>query len=92
VRSGDWKLLRNGERRYLFNLARDIGETRDLSATEPGRVKALDARFAAWSAQMQPPAWVRNELTGGDRRDPAQMQARIDALVRGQSAEVDDID
>lgn len=90
IRAGDWKLLRNGARRYLFNLSQDIGETRDLAAADPERVKALDARYGAWSASMAPPAWVRNELTGGDRRDPAQTQARIDALVRGQSVEIND--
>jgi arylsulfatase A-like enzyme len=90
MRAGDWKLLRNGDRRYLFNLARDIGETRDLAAAEPERVKALEARYNAWSAQMLPPAWVRNELTGGDRRDPVRTQARIDALVRGERIEFDE--
>ncbi len=50
VRDGDWKLLRyfndgpNQEDRFeLYNLADDIGETKNLAEQEPERVKAMDA-------------------------------------------------
>lgn len=52
VLAGDWKLIRlfhqgtGGAHAYrLYNLREDLGETRDLSATEPQRVKELDARI-----------------------------------------------
>ncbi len=62
VRSGDWKLIeyfgdwveestrtyRTGHRVELYNLKRDLGETRDLSAAEPARVKDLLARLHRW--------------------------------------------
>lgn len=50
VRSGDWKLIRwfspqpGDEHRYeLYNLREDLGETRNLAAGNPERVKELDA-------------------------------------------------
>ncbi len=49
VHRGDWKLVRifhggeNGAHRWkLFNLREDLGETNDLAAKEPERVKAMD--------------------------------------------------
>lgn len=47
VRSGEWKAIRffaeggRPERVELYNLARDIGETRDLAAQEPGIVAKM---------------------------------------------------
>jgi hypothetical protein len=50
VRRDDWKLIRffydgpHQENRFeLYNLRDDLGEMHDLSATEPARVRALDA-------------------------------------------------
>lgn len=50
VRRGPWKLIRffydgpSQEHRYeLYNLEEDLGETRDLAAEQPGRVRELDA-------------------------------------------------
>lgn len=47
VRQGDWKAVNPGDRWQLFNLADDPGETHDLAAREPARLKAL---IAAWQA------------------------------------------
>lgn len=50
VRSGDWKLIRwfspqpGDEHRFeLYNLHEDLGETKNLAAGNPGRVKELDS-------------------------------------------------
>ncbi len=46
VRSGDYKLLRwfgNPSTHELYNLREDIGETSDLAATLPDKVRQLDA-------------------------------------------------
>jgi hypothetical protein len=50
VTAGDWKLIRlfhqgeNGAHSYLlYNLKEDIGEKNDLAASQPERVKSLDA-------------------------------------------------
>lgn len=45
VRSGDWKIVRTGKDKpwELYNLAADIGETRDLASQHPDRVSELAA-------------------------------------------------
>jgi arylsulfatase A-like enzyme len=50
VRAGDWKLLEyfEGGRVELYNLKEDPGESRDRSAAEPARARALRGRLAAW--------------------------------------------
>lgn len=51
LRRGDWKITDIGNGRWrLFDLANDPGETRDLAAAEPERLKAL---LAAWDAYVQ---------------------------------------
>jgi arylsulfatase A-like enzyme len=52
VRSGDWKLIRffcdnadQTDRHELFNLAEDPGESRDVAAAHPDRVKQLAAQL-----------------------------------------------
>ena len=66
LRSGDWKLHRGrGDRTWqLFNLARDISEEHDLSATEPAKRAELEAAWKALDTQMIEPLWN----PGGGRR------------------------
>lgn len=65
IRSGDWKLLRNPSRRQknaeweLYNLKDDIGETSNLAAEQPARVKQLTAAWERLNAQMIDPVWQR---------------------------------
>ena len=58
VRHGDWKLVvSNGGsgRPELYDLAADIGERKDLAASEPHRVAALQRLFDDWSARQAEP-------------------------------------
>jgi len=59
IRHGNLKLVqgRGAEQRMLFDLAADIGEQKDLAAERPEVVKDLTARYDAWNATLQPPAW-----------------------------------
>lgn len=55
VRDGDWKLvhgLAGKEPPELFNLAADGGESRNLAAAQPGKVKELKAKWDAWNAEQ----------------------------------------
>jgi len=54
IREGDWKLVEHYEdgRVELFNLAKDISETTDLSAREPRRVARLKNDLAAWRQRV----------------------------------------
>ncbi len=50
IREGDFKLVERYEdgRVHLYNLASDIGETNDLAAEMPQRVKQMRDRLHAW--------------------------------------------
>jgi len=73
VRRGDWKLVKTREGPLvdldpsvlndlssagLYNLAEDVGETRDRAAQHPDKVKELSDLWQAWSRQMAMPAWT----------------------------------
>ena len=54
VRAGDYKLIEFFEdgRLELYNLRQDIGETDDLAARMPGKVKALNQILHQWLTQV----------------------------------------
>ncbi|MDO8680873.1 MAG: sulfatase-like hydrolase/transferase [Acidobacteriota bacterium] len=52
VRSGDWKLLLDGDDLLLFNLKADIGERNDLAAVRPDLVAKLRPLIAAWEKDV----------------------------------------
>jgi arylsulfatase A-like enzyme len=58
LRRGDWKLmlLAPDFKPQLYNLADDIGETRDLAAAKPELTRELHAAWQAWNRTMPPPA------------------------------------
>jgi arylsulfatase A-like enzyme len=58
VRSGRWKLLRDGNHHLLFDLAQDPGERRDLAAERPELVVRLKALLADWEKDVdrKPPS------------------------------------
>lgn len=55
IREGSWKLLRGGEREYLYDLATDPGEKRNLAAEHPDKATGLREKLAAWCAELDPP-------------------------------------
>ncbi len=55
IREGNWKLLRGGEREYLYDLANDLEEKHNLAAKNPDIAKRLRAKLTAWSIQLNPP-------------------------------------
>jgi arylsulfatase A-like enzyme len=71
IRKGPWKLVKTMDGpllaadtsqpdlsgAQLFNLADDVGETRDLAAAHPERVKELSADWLRWSGEMAKPLW-----------------------------------
>lgn len=58
IRKGDWKMVRLGEGpAQLYNLAEDVGETRNLAAAQPARLKELIEDWEAWNRQLVPPRW-----------------------------------
>ena len=63
VRHEGWKLQRNGpndEFVWLFDLANDPTEQRNLAKERPNKVAELDALLAAHLAEQAPPRWDSN--------------------------------
>jgi arylsulfatase A-like enzyme len=57
IRDGDLKLVvsKGGSGSpELYNLATDIGESKDLAAAQPAKVKELQAKWDKWSAEQAP--------------------------------------
>ena len=68
IRHGDWKLVQydlNVEtspttevsQKKLYHLAKDIGESVDLAADYPDKVKELETLWKAWDSQLVKPLW-----------------------------------
>ena len=54
IRMGDWKMIEFFDQPapVLYNLAEDIGETTDLAAAQPDRMKEMKAKLAAWRKEV----------------------------------------
>ncbi len=58
VRRGKWKLVRQNRAEFeLFDLGRDVGETRDLTREEPTVKRRLEAELGKINAEMVAPRW-----------------------------------
>jgi arylsulfatase A-like enzyme len=71
IRAGDYKLVRydtNVDTRTgrgnqpvseanLYRLSDDIGESKDLAAAMPEKLKELQTKWDAWNATLAPPLW-----------------------------------
>ncbi len=72
IRKGDWKLVRTWEgplkeansstfndlsTAELYNLAEDIGETKNLAAAHPAKVRELAADWQRWNKKLVKPLW-----------------------------------
>lgn len=87
IRAGEWKLIEFYEegRRELFHVAKDIGESRNVAAEQPEKVKELAEQLAAWRKSVgalmpEPnPKYAPNQQAGnGEIVMPAKF-----AFVRG---------
>lgn len=72
IRSGGWKLVKagRGEPAMLVDLATDRAETTDRTADHPELAAALQARWQAWNAGMQPERWHDQRLDGDREAHP----------------------
>jgi hypothetical protein len=53
----------------LFNLAQDIGESKDVAADHPEKVKELMDAWEKWNSELMAPRWQRANPQA--RRAPA---------------------
>lgn len=83
IRRGDWKLVKSREGAFvdadpavlkdltgaeLFNLAEDLGETRNQAAARPEKVKELADRWQQWNKQLVKPRWSAPQGARGGQR------------------------
>lgn len=61
-----WKLILDGERGELFNLAEDPGENHDLAGLHPQRVEVLASAIQDWGALIAAGTAVDAELSEDD--------------------------
>ncbi|HCN27213.1 MAG TPA: aryl-sulfate sulfohydrolase [Verrucomicrobiales bacterium] len=55
IREGNWKLLRGGDREYLYDLANDREEKHNLAAKHPEIATRLRAKLKTWADGLNPP-------------------------------------
>lgn len=89
IRAGDFKLVRydnnadtlTGQRNQpvsavkLYNLTTDIGETKDLAAAMPEKVKELQAKWDIWNTGNIKPGWG-SAHTDNDGAEPGSRPAK----------------
>jgi len=89
VRRGDWKLIRlyaqnddGTDQLELYNLRDDLGETRNLAADEPERVRELNVLIAKFLADTGAVVPMRNPSykPGAAKKSAAQAAAPADLL------------
>ncbi len=69
VRLGDWKMLRFNGGAEVYDLAADIGESRDLASSRPEKLRELRTAWDKWNAQLEQPRWSRGgEAKGGGKK------------------------
>ncbi|MFO0818146.1 MAG: sulfatase-like hydrolase/transferase [Pirellulales bacterium] len=66
VRSGSWKLVqaKGSDAPMLIDLAHDIGETTDRSASETAVRERLATAWKSWNSELEEPRWKANRAAG----------------------------
>lgn len=87
VHHGDWKLIRTfhygegGKHEYrLYNLREDIGESRNLAAVHPERVKELDKLIEDYIAEAEVVVPLPNPNFDSAKFDPSQIGVQAGGL------------
>ena len=84
IRDGDWKLLEFFETGglELYNLRDDLGETDDLAARMPDKVKALHAKMLAWRQEVGAPMPKPNTAAGEPPKAKAKAKGKAKAKAK----------
>jgi arylsulfatase A-like enzyme len=89
IRHGDWKLVVGGGIREpeLYNLAADIGESKNLAADEPEKAKELLALYEKWNAEQAPPSAPKEQ--NAKQKEKAKAKAGAKATKGKQKAKAE---
>ncbi|WP_246151687.1 sulfatase family protein [Rubripirellula reticaptiva] len=63
IREGDWKLLRGGEREYLYDLKNDLEEKRNLADEHPEIADRLREKLSLWASELDPPGLASGSMS-----------------------------
>jgi uncharacterized sulfatase len=63
IREGNWKLLRGGQREYLYDLEADLEEKHNLAAKHPEIATRLRTRLSTWANELDPPGLASGEMS-----------------------------
>tara|TARA_R110002049_G_scaffold285698_4_gene467168 strand:+ start:369800 stop:371602 length:1803 start_codon:yes stop_codon:yes gene_type:complete len=63
IREGKWKLLRGGDREYLYDLNADIEEKHNLASTHPDVAERLRGKLVEWSNTLSPPGLTTSPMS-----------------------------
>lgn len=76
IQAGDWKLLEFLEdgKLELYNLADDIGETKNLVEANPEKTQELHARLVAWRKNVNAPMPTKNDGSPAPQKKKKQLQ------------------
>jgi arylsulfatase A-like enzyme len=86
IRQGDWKLVRydpvvdgmkgTATEAKLYNLANDVGESKDLMKSEPQKAKELQAAWDEWNQSNVAPLWGNNgkKMKAAGKRSQASIE------------------
>ena len=69
----------------LFNLASDVGEQRDVAATQPAKVKEMQALWDAWNAEQAPPDEPKDRTQSLEKRKARKSAADAEGKKRKKS-------
>lgn len=87
IRHGDHKVLignGGGTSPELYNLAADIGESKNLAVDEPAKLKELRDMWLAWNAEQAPPTASR-ETPAAQTKKAAKKKERAKAKAKAKA-------
>ena len=58
VRKGNWKLVKTSQGAWLYDMAADISESKDLAGDKPKIVRELNEALAKWETGLVEPKWA----------------------------------
>jgi uncharacterized sulfatase len=101
IRAGNWKLLRGGDREYLFDLDADLEEKHNLAAKHPEIADRLRKRLSEWANELSPPGLAKDLSSGGawgsyfdfylDGKEPPPLRAKFKPETGFSDSSVPDI-
>lgn len=91
VRSGNWKLVAEKKRVELFDLEKDLSETKDLSAKRPHVVSELTAKYNTWLDEMAEPISKQKKRWSADAPTPAKKMSKEEKKAAREKAKAERI-